>query len=309
MYINQLDTKKSNNIGYVGRFAPTPTGALHLGSVVTAVASYIRAKQNKGKWLLRIDDLDKKRERNGSRDLILRGISSLGLEWDGLSSQGDNLVDYRQSMNFLAEKGLTYNCACSRKKLPKGPYLGTCREKKLSPDENRSIRVKTPDTTISFCDSVFGKIQGNVFSEMGDFVIKPRDEVAAYQLAVVIDDAKSEITEVVRGADLLRSTLMQLCLYRTLQLTPPLFMHIPVVRDSRNIKLSKRSGAKPVDINDSQSALKFALDYLGFELPSHLEKASCRELLVWAIQSPETSFLKTVQSRFSTEVKNVFSSL
>ena len=128
-----MDTKKSNNIGYVGRFAPTPTGALHLGSVVTAVASYIRSRQNKGKWLLRIDDLDKKRERKGSRELILRGISSLGLEWDGLSSQSDNLVDYRQSMNFLAEKGLTYNCACSRKKSPKGALSGNLSRKKIIP--------------------------------------------------------------------------------------------------------------------------------------------------------------------------------
>ena len=308
MYFNPLNTKKSNNFGYVGRFAPTPTGALHLGSVVTAVASYIRSRQNKGKWLLRIDDLDKKREREGARDLILRGISSLGLEWDGLSSQSDNLVDYRQSMNFLAERGLTYNCACSRKKLPKGPYPGTCREKKLSPDENRSIRIKAPDTIIGFRDSLFGEIEGNIFPETGDFVIKPRDEAAAYQLAVVIDDAKSEITEVVRGADLLQSTLMQLYLYKVLQLTPPFFMHIPVVRDSRNIKLSKRSGAEPFDMNDSKSALKFALEYLGFQLPVDLEKAGCSELLVWAIELPQKSLLETLQSRFSAEVKNALSS-
>ena len=292
----------------MGRFAPTPTGALHLGSVVTAVASYIRSKQKKGKWVLRIDDLDKKRERKGSKDLILRGIVSLGLEWDELSSQADNFVAYRDSMNFLAEKGLTYNCDCSRKKLPKGPYPGTCRKKNLQPDENRSIRVKTLDETIAFCDSVFGKIEGNIVLEMGDFVVKPRDEAAAYQLAVVIDDAKSEVTEVVRGADLLRSTLMQLYLYRQLELTPPLFLHIPVVRDSRNIKLSKRSGAEPFDMNDSKSALKFALEYLGFQLPLGLEKGSCKELLRWAIEFPQASILETVQLRFRADVKNSLSS-
>ena len=293
----------------MGRFAPTPTGALHLGSVVTAVASYIRSKQKKGKWLLRIDDLDRKRERKGSRDLILRGISSLGMEWDGLSSQADNLGDYQHAINFLAEKGLTYNCACSRKKLPKGPYPGTCREKKLPPGENRSIRIKTPDRTLAFNDSVFGQIGRNTFSETGDFVIKPRDEAAAYQLAVVIDDTKSEITEVVRGADLLSSTILQLYLYRKLQLTPPLFMHIPVVRDSRNIKLSKRSGAEPFDINDSKSAMRFALEYLGFQLPFDIEKAGCKELLGWAIEFPQKSISETVQARFKAEVKNSLSSL
>ena len=187
----------------------------------------------------RIENIRKKRERKGSREMILRGISSLGLEWDELYSQTDNLVDYQDSINFLTEKGLTYNCACSRKNLPKGAYPGTCREINLPPDQNRSIRVKTPDKKISFSDLIFGKIEGNVFLESGDFVIKPRDEAAAYQLAVVIDDAKSEITEVVRGADLVRSSLLQLHLYKELQLTPPVFMHIPVVKNSRNIKLSK----------------------------------------------------------------------
>ena len=292
----------------MGRFAPTPTGALHLGSVVTAVASYIRSRQNQGKWLLRIDNLDKKRERKGSRDMILRGISSLGLEWDELSSQTDNLVDYQRSINFLDEKGLTYNCACSRKRLPKGAYPGTCREINLPPDQNRSIRVKTPNKTISFSDLIFGKIEGNIFLETGDFVIKPRDEAAAYQLAVVIDDAKSKTTEVVRGADLLRSSLLQLYLYKELQLTPPVFMHIPVVRNSRNIKLSKRSGAEPFDINDGRFALKFALLYLGFKLPKSLEKADCKELLRWALDFPQASLLEGIQSRFSAEAKKSLSS-
>jgi len=125
---------------------------------------------------------------------------------------------------------------------------------------------------------------------------------------VVIDDAKSKTTEVVRGADLLRSSLLQLYLYKELQLTPPVFMHIPVVRNSRNIKLSKRSGAEPFDINDSKFALKFALGYLGFQLPKSLANAGCKELLRWAIDFPQASLLEGVQSRFSAEAKKSLSS-
>ena len=139
---------------YVGRFAPSPSGELHFGSVVTAVASYIRSKQQKGKWLLRIDDLDKKRVKEGSRELILKGISSLGLEWDGLSAQSENLYNYRATMIKLAEMDLTYNCACSRKQLPKGAYPGTCRQLQLRPGKNHSVRLKTIDMNIVFQDLV-----------------------------------------------------------------------------------------------------------------------------------------------------------
>lgn len=292
---------------YTGRFAPSPTGALHLGSIVTAVASYIRAKQKNGNWLLRIDDLDKRREKIGARDLIFKGLESLSLNWDGLSTQSDNHHEYENAILLLENKNLTYRCTCSRKSLPRGPYPGTCRRLSITSSVVHSIRVKATDS-VRIKDELFGEIEENINRSSGDFLIKPRDRVATYHLAVVVDDLNTRVTEIVRGADLLSSTPLQVYLYTVLGYSPPNYFHIPVVADARGVKLSKQTGASPVDINNSQPSLIFALDILGFGVPDGLRSAKCSRLLEWAIYESQINIKKAIQSRFNEEIKNAFNS-
>tara|TARA_B100001250_G_scaffold318939_1_gene281649 strand:- start:16 stop:921 length:906 start_codon:yes stop_codon:yes gene_type:complete len=294
---------------YVGRFAPSPTGELHLGSVVTAVASYIRSRQKRGRWLLRIDDLDKKRERAGARDLILKGLNSLSLHWDEFTTQERNFLDYKKAITSLRQRGCTYACECSRKSLPKGLYSGRCRNLNLEPTDNRGIRIKVNNSAIKCPDSFFGKSEINLVNQSGDFLIKPRDREAAYHLAVVVDDSKAGVTEIVRGADLLDSTPMQAYLYQQLNLQVPEYFHIPVVKDNRGVKLSKQMGAVPIDLNDGRPAMLFALEYLGFVLPRTLRKDPSARLLQWAIKDSGKSILESLQSRFSAAEKKSFNSV
>ncbi len=296
-----------NNKQYVGRFAPSPSGGLHLGSVVTATASYIRAKQRDGRWLLRIDDLDRKREKTGARDLILKTLDSLSLKWDGISFQRDNYLEYRNAIKFLQNAGFTYRCVCPRKSLPVGRYPGICRELKIGPNEIHGIRLKVVNS-VQLLDVLYGTIEEDINLKHGDFLIKTRDREATYHLAVVIDDTKAGVSEVVRGADLLSSTPLHIYVYEKLGYPCPDFFHIPLVKNKRGIKLSKQTGANPIDVNNSKSALLFALGFLGFDLPASLRSANCQRLLQWATYESNISVLEAVQSRFLDEMKNVLSS-
>lgn len=257
---------------YVGRFAPSPTGPLHFGSLVAALASYLEARAAKGKWLLRMEDLDAPREQPGAADEILRALERLGLEWDGpVLRQSTRLERYRAVLEDLRRRGFAYPCGCSRKELEDSAlaidgariYPGTCRHG-LAPGKSvRALRLRTHATPIAFLDRVQGEIEQRVEREVGDFVLQRADGIYAYQLAVVVDDLDQGVTDVVRGADLLDSTARQIHLQRILGAPQPRYAHVPVAVNAAGEKLSKQTGAAPLDLADPKRELARARGFLG----------------------------------------------
>ncbi|MDO9624469.1 MAG: tRNA glutamyl-Q(34) synthetase GluQRS [Pseudomonas sp.] len=270
---------------YIGRFAPTPSGYLHFGSLVAALASYLDARSVGGHWLLRMEDLDPPREVAGAQDAILSTLESYGLEWDGeLLRQSDRHAEYAALVERLLQQGLAYACTCSRKQLEgsHGIYPGTCRDAG-HPTRDAAIRLRVPDASYGFIDRVQGDYRQHLGREVGDFVIRRRDGFYAYQLAVVLDDAWQGITDVVRGADLLDSTPRQLYLQELLGLAHPRYLHVPLIIQPDGHKLGKsyRSPALPSD--QAAPLLVRALRALGQALPGELEQARPPELLAWAV--------------------------
>jgi len=241
---------------YRGRFAPSPTGPLHFGSLVTALASYLEALVHDGQWLVRIDDLDQTRQVKGMDSVILNTLEAFGFEWQGpVTYQSQSTPAYQKALRKLRSSGFTYVCRCSRSQIRRSARIGlegpvypdTCRDLDLSETEHTAIRLRTNDQTVRFHDGVFGEQVQQVHRDVGDFVIRRADGYFAYQLAVVIDDSLAEITHVVRGADLLLSTARQIYLQQLLGFAQPSYLHVPLVLDSRGRKLSKRDSAHPVD--------------------------------------------------------------
>ena len=257
---------------YVGRFAPSPTGPLHFGSLVAALASYLEARAAKGKWLLRMEDLDAPREQPGAADEILRALERLGFEWDGpVLRQSARLERYRTVLEDLRRRGFAYPCGCSRKELEDSAlaidgsriYPGTCRQGLAPGKSARALRLRTHAAPIAFLDRVQGEIEQRVEREAGDFVLQRADGVYAYQLAVVVDDLDQGVTEVVRGADLLDSTARQIHLQRILGAPQPRYAHVPVAVNAAGEKLSKQTGAAPLDLADPKRELARARRFLG----------------------------------------------
>lgn len=267
---------------HIGRFAPSPTGDLHFGSLVAAVGSYLEAKSKGGAWLLRIEDIDPPREVAGSAQRIIQDLQRLGMEPDGpVLYQSSRLEAYAAATNRLLQQGLAYHCGCSRKDLPlSGVYPGTCRNGIADGKKPRSVRFRVPDTTCEFTDRVRGKVADSPIESCGDFVIRRADGLAAYQLAVVVDDDYQGVTEVVRGSDLLDSTSRQICLQRALGMTTPVYMHLPVVLSGDGKKLGKRYRADPVNRQRPVHAIRQALDFLGQQPP---QTDSLTDLWDWAI--------------------------
>jgi glutamyl-Q tRNA(Asp) synthetase len=267
----------------VGRFAPSPTGDLHFGSLVAAVGSYLEAKSRGGRWLLRIEDIDPPREVTGSAKRIIADLARLGMTPDGqVLYQGQRLDAYERASRKLQAMRLAYPCACTRKDLPEtGIYPGTCRNGIAAGKHPRSIRFKVADEACEFADRVQGRIRDYPARSSGDFVIRRADGLYAYQLAVVVDDAFQGITEVVRGADLLDSTARQICLQKALGLPTPDYMHLPVAVSPDDRKLSKRHQADPVKHQDPSYALARALAFLGHQPP---KAGSLQALWDWALQ-------------------------
>jgi glutamyl-Q tRNA(Asp) synthetase len=265
---------------YVGRFAPSPTGDLHFGSLIAALASYLQAKSSNGKWLLRIEDIDPPREVPGSVKSICADLSRLGLiSAESIFFQSDRSQAYELACAQLLAEGKAFWCGCSRKDLPSsGVYPGTCRNGIAGSKKPRSIRVRVGTKPIIFTDGLQGEIIDNLAASSGDFVIKRADGMAAYQLAVVLDDAFQGVTEVVRGADLLDSTVRQIWLQTCLGLPTPKYAHIPMAVDFSGTKLSKSSGSDPVQFNNSEDTLKAALGFLGHKPPEVITGG----LLNWA---------------------------
>lgn len=281
----------SNQPAYIGRFAPSPTGPLHVGSLFTALASYLDARANNGKWLLRIDDLDTPRNQPGAADAIFKCLESFGLHWDGgVYYQSRHINDYEQYLTELASRDLTYRCACSRKTLTEqagdnkpGIYPGTCRNKHIPETASHAIRILADDNTLTFNDGLQGQITRQLNLEDGDFILKRRDNIIAYQFAVVVDDYLQGINHVVRGCDLLQETPKQIYLQQLLGFPSPAYTHVPLIVDAQGYKLSKQTLATAVDINKPEQILFELLILLKQNPLNELKKANVNELLEYAI--------------------------
>ena len=248
-----MNDKIKANKAPVGRFAPTPSGRLHLGNIFSAMVAYLSAKSRGGKCLLRIEDLDKSRCPDSAVDLMSDDLEWFGFEFDGeILKQSERAEVYDEYFKRLDEAGLVYPCYCSRAQLhaataPHGDtpvYDGRCRNlpTEFRPDRPPAMRLIAADETITFTDRLQGEFSQNLKTDCGDFIIRRSDRTYAYQLAVVVDDALSDVTEVVRGADLLSSSPRQIYLYRLLGFDPPEFLHVPLVTDENGERLSKRGG-------------------------------------------------------------------
>ncbi|MFZ5557583.1 MAG: tRNA glutamyl-Q(34) synthetase GluQRS [Pseudomonadota bacterium] len=279
---------------YRGRFAPSPTGPLHFGSLVTAVGSFLEARTRGGAWLLRMEDLDRPREQPRARDAILRTLEACGLTWDGpVAAQSRRTEAYHAALHRLAHAGAAFPCACSRREIAdsavagiEGPvYPGTCRGGLPHGRRPRAIRVLTAGAEpVVFADALQGEVRQDVAAEAGDFIIYRADRIVAYQLAVVVDDALQGITDVVRGADLLHSTPRQILLQRLLGLPTPRYVHLPVAVNAAGEKLSKQTRASAVDVAHPVPALVAAMRFLGHPPPG-LEAASVATFWQWALEN------------------------
>jgi glutamyl-Q tRNA(Asp) synthetase len=272
-----------SNVSWKGRFAPSPTGALHFGSLLGALASYLDARKNNGTWLVRIDDLDKPREQPDATGFILRILESIGLEWNGpVIYQSDRLAQYEEAYTSLIQNNLAFRCACSRRAVIGRAYPGTCREASIVDATRCSTRVLVEDRIIAFEDGIQGKYEQNLAKSCGDFIIRRSDGIFAYNLAVVVDDAIDQVTSVVRGLDLLDSTPRQLWLMKLLNLPYPEYAHIPLALDMKGIKLSKQTFAPPLVFPSINTTVFRALQFLGLAPPEDMLGAPSRCLLDWA---------------------------
>jgi glutamyl-Q tRNA(Asp) synthetase len=280
------------NTRYRGRFAPSPTGPLHFGSLVAATASYLQALVADGEWLLRIEDIDPPREIAGAADHIIASLRAHGFRWDGeIYYQRDNLARFDAVVDALLADQLAFPCSCSRAQILDfgaaglvGPiYPGTCRDKRRPEvDEPYAIRLRVPEKQLSFDDRLLGRIECSMASDIGDFIIRRKDGLIAYVLAVVLDDHAQRVTEIVRGVDLLNFTPAQVYLQQLLDLNTPDYMHVPVAVNPSGFKLSKQTGA--LAINDATPAenLVRCLEFLEQDPPASLATASVPDVWTWA---------------------------
>lgn len=300
----------SNSIGsnYIGRFAPSPTGPLHFGSLIAAVASYCEAKVNHGKWLIRIEDIDKPREMAGAADAILRTLEGSGFEWDDtVIYQSQRAHLYEEALNTLKQQHLIYPCTCSRKEIADSStqtgiegkiYPKTCLTNAPEANIHAALRAVTTAKIIRFKDAIQGEISQNLAHEIGDFVLKRADGIVAYQLAVVVDDAAQGVTHIVRGADLLHSTCRQIYLqtllgFNTLGFSTPSFStpgfstpsyaHVPIACNANGEKLSKQTLAEPISMRLPEHQLFEALRFLGQNPPIDMQNATLADMWRWAI--------------------------
>lgn len=276
---------------YIGRFAPSPTGALHFGSLVAAVGSFLDARAHCGRWLLRIEDVDAPRSVPGAADGIIATLARFGFEWDGdIVWQSRRSACYQHALERLVADGLAYPCACSRRELADAPlardgsrrYPGTCRMGLPPGRPARAWRVRA-EGVIRFDDVVQGPQQIELASDSGDYVVRRADGLFAYQLAVVVDDAEAGVTHVVRGADLLDSTARQIHLQGLLGAPTPTYAHLPLATNAAGEKLSKQTLARAVDAQSPIPALLAALRFLGQHPPAALSRAALAEVWQWAI--------------------------
>lgn len=281
-----------NSNAYVGRFAPSPTGPLHQGSLIAALASFLEARQHSGQWLLRMEDVDAPRTQAGAADTILRQLESFGFNWDGpVLWQSQRLDAYQAALEQLSAAGHAYPCACSRKEIadsalraPDGSlrYPGTCRKGMQPGRSARARRCRSEAAALEWIDAIQGVQQETLSETIGDFVLLRADGQFAYQLAVVVDDAWQGVSHVVRGADLLDSTGRQIHLQHLLGYPQPAYAHLPVLTNATGEKLSKQTLARALDCTRPVPALCSALRFLGQQPPDALEQATLHETWDWA---------------------------
>lgn len=274
---------------YTGRFAPSPSGPLHLGSLFSALSSWLQARSRQGRWLLRIEDIDTPRVVEDADSAIMRTLESFGLTWDeAVVYQSQRLSAYDEALASLKQRGLVFHCTCSRKEVAAGHkgadgpvYPGTCRNGPDPLRARRAVRVLIEDTEICFQDRLYGQQGQHLGRDVGDFIIRRSDGQYAYQLAVVVDDAWQGVTEVVRGEDILSSTCRQIYLQRLLGYPQPKYFHTPLLINTAGRKLSKQNHALPVDDNDVVNTLRYCLHLLNHPAPQDMDHRD--DLLAWAI--------------------------
>ena len=282
----------------IGRFAPSPTGRLHHGSLATALGSWLMARSCSGKWLLRLDDLDSQRQVPGMADDIMATLERFSLLWDGtVTRQSDNIAAYQHAFDRLQELGLLYPCHCSRKEIAQSAsaphpdddclrYSGKCRLQPETQTEIRSWRIKASDQDICFNDLIQGVVCQNIQERCGDFIVRRGDGEFAYQLAVIIDDSLTGVNQVVRGLDLIHSTPRQILISQLLGLPQPAYAHLPLVTGPNGSKLSKRDNLISASLDNIRgrepAILLQTLRFLGQQPPQELCRLNCPEILEWA---------------------------
>lgn len=276
---------------YVGRFAPSPTGKLHLGSLFSALASYLDARAHQGQWRVRMEDLDPPREQPGAAQSILDTLERFGLEWDdNVWFQSQRSAQYESAIEQLLENGQAFFCTCSRKQIAESGghhHSACCRSNRPPlppPDRPYAIRVQVNDTPVQFLDRLQGQQIANLNQMGGDFVIKRKEGLYAYHLAVTIDDAAQGITHVVRGCDLLTSTFCHRHLQAILALPSPTYAHVPILINEQGQKLSKQNLAAPIDQIPPISGLLLCLHLMGLTPPKTLKNGPLQMLLEWATE-------------------------
>ena len=274
-----------NTPAYRGRFAPSPSGPLHFGSLLAAVGSFLDARANHGKWLVRMEDLDPPREMPGAADDILRTLERFGLFWDGeVIYQSQRQTAYTSAVKQLEQQKLVYPCACTRKET--GPvYPGTCHGGLPGGRKARTLRIRVNESNICFDDLLQGHTEEWLSTQSGDFVVRRADGLFAYQLAVVVDDAAQKITHVVRGADLLDSTARQIYLQQCLRFPAPEYLHLPLAVNEQGEKLSKQTHAQAIDHQDPVKLLSLILKFLGQRRPADNQFEHPAALLAWSAKN------------------------
>ncbi|MDO4693382.1 MAG: tRNA glutamyl-Q(34) synthetase GluQRS [Eikenella sp.] len=279
-------------MSYIGRFAPSPTGLLHIGSLLTALASYADARAHGGRWLVRMEDLDPPREMAGAADRILHTLEAFGFEWDGeVAYQSRRHARYREVLNELRQKGLVYPCYCSRKQWQQYAragadgrvYSGRCAHRPpdaAAPGKPPAWRLRVPEDDIGFTDRIVGGYRQNLARDIGDFVLLRADGFWAYQLAVVADDAEQGVTHIVRGQDLLVSTPRQIYLQQCLGYPQPGYAHLPLLTNGHGQKWSKQTLAPALDLRQAEALLRQVSAYLRLPPAPAVDKP--QDLLAWA---------------------------
>lgn len=309
-----MDEDGCMSASYRGRFAPTPSGPLHRGSLVAALASCLEARAHGGVWLLRMEDADTPRNVPGAADAILRVLEAHGFAWDeAVLWQSQRLDAYRAALEHLQKTGRLYPCACSRKEIaafhPRPAidgglvYPGACRAGLPPGRAPRAWRLRVENSEdgegsaeVRFLDAIQGEIRQDLARDVGDFVLLRADGIFAYQLTVVVDDAWQGITHIVRGADLLASTPRQICLQGALGHATPAYAHLPLVTNRAGEKLSKQTRAAPLEAARASANLTTALAFLGQSPPADLARASVREIWTWARENWNPGAIKLNQN-------------
>jgi glutamyl-Q tRNA(Asp) synthetase len=294
---------------YRGRFAPSPTGPLHFGSLVAAVGSYLEAHVHGGEWLVRIEDLDRPRVAPGAAQYILRTLEAFGMQWHGtVAFQSTRSDAYHAALHELRQRGRVYACACSRREIADSGLAGiegfvypaTCRDGLPAGRPARAWRVNTAGAVIRFHDAIQGQLEHELEHQIGDFVLYRADSVYAYHLAVSVDDAEQGVTDVVRGADLFDSTPRQIYLQQLLGLPSPRYAHLPVALNVQGEKLSKQTLAKPVNAADAAGLILSVLRFLGHKPPAELERSGLDPVWKWARANWRLDLVPRVRAQRST---------